>query len=70
MSQRAHTVVDEAAPYLPISSNTSGLATAYAIDAAEEEMLNELEEAEELFEQRPYDEDILDRLDDKTDSIH
>jgi len=70
MSQRAHTVVDESAPYLPISSNTSGLATAYAIDAAEEEMLNELEEAEELFEQRPYDEDILDRLDDKTDSIH
>lgn len=66
MSQRPHRVVDEAAPYLPISSNTSGLATGYAIEAAEEEMLNELEETEEMFEQRPYDEDVMTRIDDKT----
>ncbi|MFK7995140.1 MAG: MFS transporter [Granulosicoccus sp.] len=64
MSQRPHTIIDEPAPYLPISSNTSGLATGYAIDAAEEQMLDELEESEEWFESRPYDEDVMNRMED------
>ncbi|MFK8080289.1 MAG: MFS transporter [Granulosicoccus sp.] len=64
MSQRPHTVINDISPYLPITSNTSGLATAYAINAAEEELLDELEENEEMFEQRPYDEDVLYRLGD------
>lgn len=63
MSQRSHTVLDDAAPYLPISSNTSGLATGFAIDAAEEELLDELEEAEEVFEQRDHDDQVMKRLD-------
>ena len=63
MSQRVHTVRDDAAPYLPISSNTSGLGTGFAIHAAEEEHLDELEEAEEVFEQRPHDTQVLKRLD-------
>ncbi|MFK7861885.1 MAG: MFS transporter [Granulosicoccus sp.] len=65
MSRRQRTMINENSPYLPISSNTSGLATAYAINAAEEELLDELEEAEETFERRPYDEDVLNRLNDK-----
>ncbi len=58
MSQREHVVVDEQAPYLPISARTSGLATGFAIDAAEEQYQDELEEAEESFELRaPYEEE-------------
>jgi len=64
MSQRPHTVVNEVSPYLPISANTSGLATAYAIQAAEEQNLDTLEATEEVFERRPYDEAVIKRLDD------
>lgn len=63
MSQRQHIVNDEAAPYLPISSRTSGLGTGYAIDAAEDELLDELEAAEEVYEERQYDDAVVKRLD-------
>ncbi len=63
MSQRQHTITDEAAPYLPISSRTSGLATGFAIDAAEEELLEELEAEEEVYEERQYDDEVVQRLD-------
>ncbi len=65
ISQRTYTVTDEAAPYLPISARTSGLATSFAIDAAEEQQLEELEDAEEVFETRFHDEQILKRTDDQ-----
>lgn len=55
MSQREYTVQDEASPYLPISSRTSPLATGFAIDAHEEEQLEEMEDAEEVFESRMND---------------
>jgi len=67
MSQREHVVVDDSAPYLSISYRTTGLGTGYAIDAAEEEYLDELEEAEEAFEYRPDDANVLNRLDDALD---
>ena len=66
MSQRQHIVIDEAGPYLPISSNTSRLATGYAFDAAEEDLLDELEESEEMYEPRLYDDAVAQRLDDST----
>ena len=70
MSQRPHDIVDEAAPYLPISSSTSGLATEFAIDAAEEERLEEMEEAEEASEYRLHDEQVLKRLDELPDQTN
>jgi MFS family permease len=63
ISQRAHVVVEQPAPYLPISARTSTLATGFAIDAIEEDALEALEESEESFESRPYDEDLLNRMD-------
>jgi len=64
MSQRKYVVVDDAAPFLPITSRTSGLATGYAIDAAEDELLDELEDAEEMYEPRHYDDALMQRMDD------
>jgi len=64
ISQRQYTAPDDAAPYLPISGRTSSLATGYAIAAAEDELLEELEDEEEIFESRPHDELINNRLDD------
>ena len=64
MSRRAHTVLDEPAPYLAISSRTSGLAVGYAIEAAENDSLEELEEADEVLEPRPYDAEVIQRMDD------
>jgi hypothetical protein len=58
ISQRAHKIVDEAGPYLPISARTSGLATEFALLAAEEEHQEERENAGEKFELRPEDERI------------
>lgn len=63
MSQRPYEVLDEAAPYLPISARTTTYATSFAIEALEEEQLEELEDSEEIFEQRPYDSDVIQRLD-------
>lgn len=63
ISQRQHTVSDEVAPYLPISARTTGLATGHAIAAAEDEMLETLEDEEESFERRLDDILILNRLD-------
>ncbi len=63
MSQREHVMNDEPAPYLPISSNTSGLGTSYAIDAAEDELLDELEDIEEVYEERQYDDLVIKRFD-------
>ncbi len=67
ISQRAHDVVHEASPYLPISARTSGLATEFALSAAEEEQLEELEDAEEVFESRLYDDEVIQRMDDGSD---
>jgi len=67
MSQRSYEVLDEAAPYLPISARTTTYAAGFAIDAMEEEQLEELEEAEEIFENRLDDnfgEHETDSLDD------
>ena len=66
ISQRKYIVVDEASPFLPISSRTSGMATGYAIDAAEEDHLDELEESEEMYESRLYDDAVAQRMDDST----
>lgn len=63
MSQRTYTVLEESSPYLPISARSSGLATEFALSAAEDEQLEELEESEEVFESRPYDEKVLQRID-------
>ncbi len=68
ISQRAHDVVHEASPYLPISARTSGLATEFALSAAEDEQLEELEDAEEVFESRLYDNEVIQRMDDGSDS--
>lgn len=62
ISQRAHEAVHEASPYLPISARSSGLATEFALSAAEDEQLEELEEAEEMFESRLYDDEVLERM--------
>ncbi len=68
ISQRAHDVVHEASPYLPISARTSGLAAEFALSAAEDEQLEELEDAEEVFESRLYDNEVIQRMDDGSDS--
>lgn len=65
MSQRPYEVLDEAAPYLPISARTTTYATSFAFEALEEEQLEELEDSEEIFEQRPYDSDVIQRLDEQ-----
>lgn len=65
MSQRSYEVVNEASPYLPISARTSTYATGFAIDAMEEEQLEALEDAEEVFETRPYDSQVIGRMDDQ-----
>lgn len=52
MSQRTYEVLDEAAPYLPISARTTNYAAGFVIEALEEEQLEELEESEEIFESR------------------
>lgn len=52
ISQRPHEIVDESAPYLPISARSSGLATEFALLAAEDEQLEAEEDAEEVFELR------------------
>lgn len=67
MSQRPYKITDDSAPYLPISSRTSGLATSFAIDAAEEELLDEMEDEEEIFESRLYDDTVIERLEDDGD---
>lgn len=69
ISQRAHDVINEASPYLPISARTSGLATEFALSAAEDEQLEELEDAEEVFESRLYDDEVLQRMNDAPDDI-
>ena len=60
----AHLITDEPAPYLPISANSSGLAPSFALSAAEEAHLEELEDSEEVFESRLYDESVTQRMDD------
>ncbi|MFT5896587.1 MAG: MFS family permease [bacterium] len=65
ISQRTYKVVDEATPYLPISANTTIYATGFAIDAMVEEQLEDLEEAEEIFESRPYDRQVIQRMNDQ-----
>jgi MFS family permease len=55
ISKRAHRVNAEPAPYLPISARSSGLATSFALSAAEEAHLEKLEDAEEDFERQIYD---------------
>jgi hypothetical protein len=67
MSQRAYEVVDEVSPYLPISARTTTYATGFAIDAMEEEQLEDLEDAEEVFETRPDDHNVMQRLDEQDD---
>jgi MFS family permease len=62
ISQRPHSVIAEAAPYLPISERTSSMGTAMALSAAEEVQLEALEDAEEVFEPRLDDADTLQRL--------
>ena len=62
MSQRSYEVTDEAAPYLPISARTTTYATGFAIEALEEEQLEDLEEAEEAFEERLYDQQDIQRM--------
>ncbi|MEE9322332.1 MAG: MFS transporter [Granulosicoccus sp.] len=57
MTQREYVVGDDAAPYLPISTRTTALGTEIAIEAADDAQLEALEDAEELFEERPYDTD-------------
>lgn len=68
ISQREHTIIDESAPYLPISARTSSLATEFAIEAAEDDFLEELEDAEEIFESRPHESEVLNRIDDQDES--
>lgn len=68
ISQRAHEIAHEASPYLPISARTSGLATEFALSAAEDEQLEELEDAEEVFESRLYDDEVIHRMNDGSDS--
>ena len=69
MSQRSYEVLDEASPYLPISSRTTTFATGFAIDALEEKQLEELEDSEEVFEGRPYDHEVIQRLDEQDPTI-
>jgi len=69
ISQRKHTITDESAPYLPISARTSSLATEYAIEAAEDDLLDELEDAEEIFESRLHEGDDTYRQDDQEASF-
>lgn len=59
MTQRPYVVVDEQAPYLPISSRTSPATAQFAINAAEDDSIEAQEAAEEVFESRPYDNAIL-----------
>jgi len=68
MTQRAYVVVDEPSPYLPISSRTSVVATQIAIDVAEEDALDAMEEAEEVFESRPHDNAIMHHGSENSDS--
>ncbi|ASJ76735.1 MFS transporter [Granulosicoccus antarcticus] len=68
ISQRAHLITDESAPYLPLSARSSGLATSFALEAAEESHLEELEDSEEVFESRLYDNEVLERMDEGTDN--
>ena len=63
ISQRAHVITDEAAPYLPISARSSGLATSFALSAAEDAHVEKLEDSEEVFESRMYDDSVTQRMD-------
>jgi MFS family permease len=65
ISQRTYDVGDEASPYLPISARTTTYATGFAIDAMEEEQLEDLEDAEEVFESRPDDHRVIQRMDEQ-----
>jgi len=67
MSQRTYEMSDDAAPYLPISARTTTYATGFAIEALEEEQLEDLEDSEEIFEERIYDDAVIQRLDDQND---
>ena len=49
MTQRAHIVADEPAPYLPISSRTGIVATEMALVAADEAQLEAMEDEEETL---------------------
>jgi MFS family permease len=68
ISQRAYEVGDEASPYLPISARTTTYATEFAIEAMEEEQLEDLEDAEEVFESRPDDHAVIQRMDEQDNS--
>ncbi|MFK7889830.1 MAG: MFS transporter [Granulosicoccus sp.] len=69
MSRRPHTVTDEAGAYLPITASTTGLGTGYALEAAEDETLDRLEEYEETFEDSRLADAERETLD-KPDSKH
>lgn len=60
MTQRPHTVLDEPAPYLTISSRTGIIATEMAIEVADEAFLNALEEDEERLSADDGFDDSLD----------
>ena len=60
MTQRPHTVLDEPAPYLTISSRTGVIATEMAIEVADEAFLNALEEEEERLSADEGFDDSLD----------
>jgi len=65
MTQRSYDVGDDASPYLPINSRTGVVATELAIETADDESLDDLEEAEEVLESRPDDSDDIKRIDDE-----
>jgi len=58
-------VGDDASPYLPINSRTGVVATELAIETADDESLDDLEEAEEVLESRPDDSDVIKRINDE-----
>lgn len=64
MTQRRYDVGDDASPHLPINYRTGVIATELAIESADDASLEKLEEAEEVFESRPHDADVINRLND------
>ncbi len=61
MTRRDRSEVTQQAPYVAVTSRTSAYATAIAVELAEEEQLDALEEADEVLEARHNDDDTQNR---------
>ena len=68
MTQRTYDIGDDASPHLTINYRTGVIATELAIESADDAILEDLEETEEVWEPRPDDSEVINRLEDRSDN--